>query len=359
MSKNKKRRSFADMIKYPSRHFLSFVYIAEISSIALALIIFISEVQNEFLLLFGHINATIGLVTFAYTLFTFIVFTPRMRKIVTATLERNSFIRSLLGQYGYRTVITSTFAIVFNVGFIVMNGVIALKYSSIWFGIYTMFYTVIAWLRVLIVLHSRPGNGSKYRIDEGHKYESSIVCLLSGLVLVIFSAALSPSFFRINFTTSPYVTPRPLVFLIGAWTLYKIIEAIISMIRTQKNDDFSISTLRTLVLVNALIAIPSFQASMLNLFYDGTGKGYANSVTGFAVCVIVIGLGLYTIAFAIKNIVYLKRYGALLSQGAMNEDVMSFFNKKKRARRRRKDKNPLHRYLKETPLTAEMRKGKE
>ncbi|MBP5193517.1 MAG: hypothetical protein J6126_02165 [Clostridia bacterium] len=359
MSEIKKRKSFADMIKYPSRHFLSLLYMIEISAIALALIVFISGTKNEFLVLYGYINAIIGLVTFAYTLFVFILFTPRMRKIVTATLQRNSFIRSLLGQYGYRTVITTTFAIVFNVAFIVMNGVIALRYMSIWYGIYTMFYTVVAWLRVLLVLHSRPGNGSKYQIDEGRKYESSIVCLLSGLILVVFSAALSPSFFRINFTTSPYVTPEPLVFIIGAWTLYKIIEAIISMIRTQRNDDFSISTLRTLVLVNALIAIPAFQASMLNLFYDGTSKGYANSVTGFAVCVIIIGLGVYTVIFAIKNIVYLKRYGALISQGSMEEDVIALFNKKERKKRRRADKNPLHRYLKEIPLTPEMKMGLE
>ena len=81
---------------------------------------------------------------------------------------------------------------------------------------------------------------------------------------------------------------------IATYTFYKIIMAIINLVKTKKYKSFLLITIRNIALADAAVSIFSLQRSMLVSFEGMTSENIRimNICTGIGVCLIVFTLGL-------------------------------------------------------------------
>ena len=94
--------------------------------------------------------------------------------------------------------------------------------------------------------------------------------------------------------------PDVVVISIAAYTFYKIITAVIHMVRVRKLRSPLLTALRNIGAANALVSLLTIQTTMLASFSsEGSSldANLMNAVTGFAVCVLVAALGISMIRF--------------------------------------------------------------
>ena len=91
------------------------------------------------------------------------------------------------------------------------------------------------------------------------------------------------------------------IYTITAFTMYQIVVAIINFIKSHKNDNYTIRSLRSINLVTALVFFISLQAIALDTFSHNTNIPVANAITGFVVCGLVLVSGIYNSTFINKN----------------------------------------------------------
>ena len=299
------RRKILHTLRNPSRRFISTVISISLITFAVSLAVLISGTQNSILLVFMFLGFSLNLLALGYLLFLLVILSPSIKETLTEFFKKNGFFRGYLRVYGYRTVVNTLFSILFNVSFIVVNGVIAIWNDSIWYGAFALFYTLLSWLRVLVVLHSRPTvvNGEVLP-SSGGRYDGYVACLICSGMLILFPFAFAFAFMYSSFAESPFMAGQSNVYtiIIATYTFYRLVLAVINIIRAGKNEDLTIVTLRALVMVNALAAIPNLQATMLTRFFDNpAGMGIANSVTGVVVCAMMVLIGVGTLLMSVKK----------------------------------------------------------
>ena len=91
------------------------------------------------------------------------------------------------------------------------------------------------------------------------------------------------------------------IYTITAFTIYQIVVAIINFIKSHKNDNYTIRSLRSINLATALASLISFQAIALDTFSHNTNIPAANAIKGFVVCGLVLVSGIYNSTFINKN----------------------------------------------------------
>jgi len=90
--------------------------------------------------------------------------------------------------------------------------------------------------------------------------------------------------------------PGYMIFATAAFTFYKLITAFIDVAKDRKHRSPVDSSVYLLDLTQALFSLFSLQVAMLHAFSDGSvDAALLNSLTGGAVCLLVMGTGIYMI----------------------------------------------------------------
>ena len=247
----------------------------------------------------------LGTIALGYLLWVLIILSPTIKHTLSDFFKKNGFVRGYLRIYGYRTVVNSILALSINILFITLNVIVAIRYNSIWYATYALIYTVIVWMRVLVVLHSSPG-----RVDgetvfvSGGRYRAAIACLMCGIMIILSSVVMGVAFMHSVFTESPFIAGNSTFFVIASavYTLYRVALAIFNIIRAGgRKEDVTIITLRSLMMIDALFSIPNLIATLLNHFGKDSG-GLINSFIGLIVSILAGLFGIYTLICSIIQV---------------------------------------------------------
>ena len=90
---------------------------------------------------------------------------------------------------------------------------------------------------------------------------------------------------------------------IAAYTFYKIIMAVIHMVKVRKMESPILITIRNIGVADALVSMLTLQMTMLVSFQgtDSPDMNRMNGITGLAVCLLISALGISTIYYAFKR----------------------------------------------------------
>lgn len=89
--------------------------------------------------------------------------------------------------------------------------------------------------------------------------------------------------------------PGLLIFVMAAYSFYKIIIAIINLFRIKKMNSILLMVARNISFAEALMSIFCLQLAMF-VSFDTKNNGTAeimNMITGIAVCLIIAGIGVF------------------------------------------------------------------
>ena len=233
------------------------------------------------------IYAAAGL-TSAYTVYTLIVYVPIVKSKISEYIRRSPFGRHLLASYGFRTVVFSTFSLLFNLANVVFHIVIAWTEGSVWYGSLAGYYAMLSVLRSgIIAYHSRKRKKTRAQraLIERKQYRTC------GILLIIMPIFLAVPILGVVFMDKAFIHERWMVIAFAAYAFYKITMAVWNLIKTRDVKDLTVKALRNVGFADALVSMFSLQTALLFAFSQGKNYALVNGITGGLICLFTVLLG--------------------------------------------------------------------
>ena len=181
----------------------------------------------------------------------------------------------------------------------VIKLILSFTIPSLWFFVNAGFSLILAICRFLTIKRYKRIRTLKYKaLQKNEEYknylQNGIMLILLGIMYFFVSSYMY--YKGTNTTMHEYIT-----YLVALMAFYSIGSAIYGMIKYKRNQEPIIKGIKITNFANALTSIVLTQVVLLDTFssgYDSTLNGY----TGMGVSLIIIGLGLYMIISAKKDI---------------------------------------------------------
>ncbi len=217
------------------------------------------------------------------------------------TVKKNSFGAHFLEDYRFRTILTTMPSFMINVAYTIYNGVIGIMNQSSWFITMAVYYSLLGIMRYCAVHTER-----KISRLEDHKLirnKELAVIKTDGILLLLLNLALSGVVLLTIAEGTAKAYSDIMAISIAAYTFYKIIMAVIHMVKVRKMESPILITIRNIGVADALVSMLTLQMTMLVSFQgtDSLDMNRMNGITGLAVCLLISALGISMIYYAFKR----------------------------------------------------------
>lgn len=294
-------------ILYPPTWAKILTFIVSIVSAVGALLMLLVEYENNALAIVAYTLFGIAGTSLAYSVYLLIPLFPKMKNGMIEWMEKREFTHLLLRNFGFRTVVFSVGSFLMSLLFSAFNAYMGIANRSIWYGALAAFYIALALIRGGVLTYHRSRMGKQDR-RESDEYLKAKVYRNSGIITLILNIALSSAIAQMIFSGAHFSYMGWTVFAYAAYAFYKITMSIISFIKAHKQTDLTVRAIRNINLVDALVSILALQTALLTMFSEGDiNISLFNTLTGIAVSVLSVGIGIYMIISANKKMKELKK----------------------------------------------------
>ena len=243
------------------------------------------------------------LVISLYLLYLLIAFLYRQyKKKVEPKVLSTETGRALFGTYGASNVFWSLVSLLINIGYAVLNIVLAVLLNSLWYGLIAIFYAVLMGARMTIIFLARH-IARKYWMNKTELlYAELKVSIGSGglIFLMDLSMAFAVTFMITN--TPPNSSGKVVAIGLAAYTFYKIILAIVNLVRSRKNGDPVVTALRNISMADACMSMVNTTIT-LDMTFGSGNLAIAKNLAAFLAVGVTLALSVYSI---IKGLVVLR-----------------------------------------------------
>ena len=236
----------------------------------------------------------------AYSVYLLIRFAPKVKKGIIDWAEKYEFTRSLLRNYGFRTIVLTIGSFSLSIAFGIYNGVLGIMMKSIWFGALAAYYIFLALLRGSVLTYHRKKKAKKREDSYSTRTRVYRKC---GFWLLILNVALSAAIAQMIFSNRKFEYAGWTIYAFAAYAFYKITMSIINLFKARKQTDLTVQAIRNVNLADAAVSILALQTALLGTFgSEGLNVALFNTLTGIAVSLLSIGIGVQMIAYANKKL---------------------------------------------------------
>lgn len=240
--------------------------------------------------------AAIGLF---YSIYAAVRFLPSVKRKIILRARAHPFWDNMLGNYGFRTLAFFILSFIINMAFALFNGVLGIVASSVWYGIFAVYYIALSALRGGILF-------AYYKAKKRAQSEDALaVCKikiyrLCGIALLVLELALAAAVSVMVVGDNPVKYSQIMAIAAAAYTFYKVILAIVNAAKVRRMHDFVLQSLRNINLTDAAVSLLALQVTLVAVFSEGdvSFSTAMNASMGFAVCAVTIGLGILMIVRA-------------------------------------------------------------
>lgn len=289
----------------PKGALLVLTYVLTVVFITAAMLMLFVEYEGTPLEILAYTSFGLAAVSLAYSVYTIVIYAPGLKDRVYNLLMSNRLSRTVMENWGFRTILTSTFALAMSIFNSVLNAYLGISERSIWFGALAAYYIFLALMRSgLLIYHRTKKDYETEGLTQAKRY------MLCGILLLILNAALSSAIAQMIFDDRGFSYKDWLIFAFAAYAFYKIIMAVRNAIKARRQDDLTIQAIREINLVDAAVSILALQTALLHTFGDGSiDISLFNTLTGSAVSIFSVGLSIMMIVRGHKKIKELKNNG--------------------------------------------------
>lgn len=210
------------------------------------------------------------------------------KQIGISLLAKTKTGKKVVSSQRYRIVLSAAVAFASNLLYALYHCVLGIINRSLWFISMCAFYGILATVRFSAVLCERNHNELSSNDTE------IFVMKFSGILLAALSFVLA----TVNYISlSQNIATKHeeiIMITIAAYTFYKIILAIVNAVKQHKNPSPLLRAIRSIRYAEVAASVLTLQRSMLVSFGSMESKKirFMNAMTGAAVCVFVLVLGL-------------------------------------------------------------------
>lgn len=299
--------AFLKRVLNPPTWAKAITFIITIISAIGALTIVLVEPKKQVFDLISYLLFGVAGLSLAYSVYLIIPLFPKMKKRIITWMESHDFTYLLLRNFGFRTVIFAIGSFLMSILFSTFNAYMGIANRSIWYGALAGFYLSLAALRGGVLTYHKNRVGKK-QISENDDYIKAKVYRNCGITTLVLNFALSVAIGQMIFSSAHFNYMGWTIFAYAAYSFYKIIASIITFIRAHKQTDLTIRAIRNVNLVDALVSILALQTALLTTFSSGeVNISLFNTLTGVAVSLSSIAIGIYMIVSANKEIRKIKK----------------------------------------------------
>lgn len=257
----------------------------------------------------GYVAYGAAAISLSYTVYTVIRFAPRMRRWLGDWIGQHEFTRDLKENFGFRTVVLAIGSFAMSIAYGIFHGVLSIRSLSVWYGALASYYILLALLRGGILYH---------HVKSGRLLETEAPCQTAlrraktyrfcGILLLLLQMALSAAIAQMILDDKGFrYDAEWMIFAVAAYAFYKIITATVNFFKAKKHTDLTVEAIRNINLADATVSILALQTALLSTYgTDGMAVSHFHTATGSAVSLFTLGLGVFMIVKAQKQIKILK-----------------------------------------------------
>jgi hypothetical protein len=250
-------------------------------------------------------------ITFFYSTYTIVYFFPKIKKGTTAFLKKSSFLKKVLENYGYRSLLIAIFSLSLTCLYGIFNGVIFILHLSIWSGALALYYIILSAMRGVVLYYHKKRKSTGITDKE----RELTIFKNSGILLIVLTVALSSAIVQMVIFDAGFEKQGLMIFTYAAYSFTKLGIGIYNIIKTRKFEDRTITAIKCVSFADSLMSLLALQTALLHAFAGENSASWANGALGSVVVLLIIGLGVYMIITAKKE---LKNLNQLTTQEKVN-----------------------------------------
>lgn len=265
-----------------------------IIAVTVALVV-LGKTESVFVYLLYALSAT----ALAFVVWMAIYFISKIKEMITSELKRHKFTNELLASYGYRSIIFAICSFIINVAYASFQGVMAILSRSIWLGSLAVYYLAISLIRGGIVVVSRKKEQSSELFTTKKQVRAYRNC---GIYLVLLNFALVGAVVQMVAYGGGFKYAGNMIYVMAVYAFYKLGMGIYNLFRAKKCNDYTIQSIKNISFADALVSILGLQTAMLYAFSEDYQPRVPNALTGGAVLVLIIAMGIFMIVKGQKEL---------------------------------------------------------
>lgn len=224
---------------------------------------------------------------------------PGCYQTVNSKLHSNKYADRYLTDVVYKTEIGLYRSLAINLIYVAVNAISGIVYKTYWFGIFAVYYGIIAIMRFLLVRYV-----VKNPIGSNHLGELKRARLCAGILLTV-NLALSGAVLMMVYFDRGFQYQGFLIYVIALYTFYITVTAIMDMVKYRKYKSPVMSITKVIKMASALFSMLFLETAMFAQFGADTSpemKRIMIMATGAGISVAVVIMALYMIAQTSKEI---------------------------------------------------------
>ena len=192
----------------------------------------------------------------------------------------------MLENYGYRSIIFAFFSFIINTAYAIFQSVFAILEKSIWLGSLALYYIALSIIRGRLSFVAKDNQQNPQKIKS---YTNT------GISLLVLNFALVASIVQMVLQNQGFAYGEITIFVFAAYAFYKLGLSIYNLFKAKTLKDYSIKALKNVSFADALVSILALQTALLAQFGADINHTIFNSISGAAISVTIIALGIYMI----------------------------------------------------------------
>lgn len=282
----------------PRPLFLVIVYLSTIFASIISVYLAVSPTESMVIRILSYIVYGIAAILLGYSVYTIIIFAPKIKETITETLKRNKFFYKVMENYGFKTMVFSGFSLAVTLVFAFMNVASAIRYRLIWYISISAYYFVLILFRGGIFFFNLKCE-KKYSDNptecEKHKWK---IYLFGGIVLIILEFAMAIAVTQMVLSKRPMQSGEIMTIANAAYTFYKMAMTVYNITKAHRLNDPITQVFRNINFSDACMSMVSLTVLMLSTFGETEDIRYIKPIVGFVACAIVIMLAIFMIVRA-------------------------------------------------------------
>lgn len=229
---------------------------------------------------------------------------PGCYQTVKSKLHSNKYADRYLTDVVYKTEIGLYRSLAINLIYVAVNAVSGIIYKTYWFGIFAVYYGIIAIIRFLLVRYV-----GKNTIGNNYLGELKRARLCAAILLTV-NLALSGAVLMMVYFDRGFQYQGFLIYVIALYTFYITTTAIIDMVKYRKYKSPIMSITKVIKMASALFSMLFLETAMFAQFGADTSpeaKRIMIMATGAGISVAVVVMAIYMIVQTSKEIKLSKK----------------------------------------------------
>ncbi len=257
---------------------------------------------------FGHDSEWIAYPLYIISAYALVILCAQvvqlLRSGIRARLYQNRYIRRYLTDIPFKVRVSLYLSLGVNLLYAAMNLGSGIYYRSVWSGTLAAYYVFLSVMRFLLLRYvSRQGVG-RHRAAEWRR------CRLCGAILLPMNMALAGVVVLVLQDNEGFEYAGMLIYIMALYAFCATITAVVNVFKYRKYDSPVLSAAKVVNLAAALVSMLALETAMLTQFDSGENPENFRQVmigtTGAAVCAIVVGMAVYMIAHATRQLRRIK-----------------------------------------------------